>query len=96
MNTSKLFDANLTPTELESRRGLTMSSPTYADWLERERMKLQGDWFPASNGTEMPFTSRSGKRLLYVWQPSTGHHAYLDLGSDVILSDAEAQAALML
>jgi hypothetical protein len=56
----------------------------------------QGDWYPASGGTEKPFTSRNGKRLLYVWQPRTGNHAYLDLGSDVILSDDEANAALML
>jgi hypothetical protein len=56
----------------------------------------QGDWFPANGGTETPFTSRSGKRLLYVWQPRTGNHAYLDLGSDVILSDEQASAALML
>jgi hypothetical protein len=54
----------------------------------------QGNWWPASNGTEKPFTSRSGKRLLYVWQPSTGTHAYLDLGTDIILTDDEANAAL--
>lgn len=56
----------------------------------------QGDWYSASNGTEQPFTSRSGKRLLYVWQPRTGNHAYLDLGSDIILSDEQAANALQL
>lgn len=56
----------------------------------------QGDWVPASNGTEKPFMSRSGKMLLYVWQPRTGNHAYLDLGSDIILTDEEAAAALQL
>jgi hypothetical protein len=54
------------------------------------------NWFPACGGTEQPFTSRSGRRLLYCWQPSTGNHAYLDLGSDLILSDEEAQNALAL
>jgi hypothetical protein len=54
----------------------------------------QGNWFPACDGTETPFTTRTGKRLLYCYQPSTGHHAYLDLGSDIILTDEEAQAAL--
>lgn len=54
----------------------------------------QGNWYPASGGAETPFTSRSGKRLLYCWQPSTGRHAYLDLGTDIILSDEEAGAAL--
>lgn len=52
------------------------------------------NWIPACGGTEVPFKSRSGKRLQYVWQPSTGQHAYLDLGSDLILSDEEAEAAL--
>lgn len=56
----------------------------------------QGDWYPASNGSETPFTSRSGKRLLYVWQPRTGNHAYLDIGSDIILSDEQAWEALLL
>ena len=54
------------------------------------------NWIPACGGTEQPFTSRTGRRLLYCWQPSTGRHAYLDLGSDLILSDEEAQYALAL
>jgi hypothetical protein len=58
--------------------------------------KLNDNWLPACGGTEEPFVSRSGKRLQYVWQPSTGHHAYLDLDSDLILSDEAAQAALQL
>ena len=52
------------------------------------------DWFPASGGTETPFMTRNGRRLLYVWQPSTGAHAYLDLDTDIILTDAEARSAL--
>jgi hypothetical protein len=58
--------------------------------------RLNDNWLPACGGTEVPFKSRSGKRLQYVWQPSTGHHAYLDLDSDLILSDKEAQDALQL
>jgi len=54
------------------------------------------NWIPACGGTEQPFISRTGRRLLYCWQPSTGRHAYLDLGSDLILSDEEAQYALAL
>ena len=55
----------------------------------------RGDnWVPACGGTEVPFTTRTGKRLLYVWQPSTGNHAYLDLDTDIILSDDEARIAL--
>jgi hypothetical protein len=55
----------------------------------------QGLWLVASGGTEVPFISRSGKRLLYCWQPSTGKHAYLDMGTDLILTDEEARLALM-
>ena len=50
----------------------------------------QGNWIPACNGTETPFVARSGKRLQYMWQPSTGKHAYIDLDSDLILTDQEA------
>lgn len=53
-----------------------------------------GNWYPANGGTETPFNTRTGHRLLYCWQPSTGRHAYLDLGTDMILSDEEAWAIL--
>lgn len=56
--------------------------------------KSQGNWYPANGGTEIPFFTRAGRRLLYVWQPSTGTHAYLDCHTDLILSDEEAQLAL--
>ena len=62
--------------------------------VEREAKRAQGNWYPASGGTEVPFFTRSGRRLLYVWQPSTGNHAYLDMGTDLILSDEEARTAL--
>jgi hypothetical protein len=52
------------------------------------------DWFPASGGSEEPFTTRMRRRLLYVWQPSTGRHAYLDMDRDVILSDEEVSIAI--
>jgi hypothetical protein len=51
------------------------------------------DWTPASNGTEPVFTTRLGVRVQYVWQPSTGAHAYLNLDTDMIMSDAQASAA---
>lgn len=49
------------------------------------------DWVPASGGTETPFFARSGARLLYVWQPSTGSHAYLNVETDMILSEEESR-----
>jgi hypothetical protein len=70
---------------------------TIAEMLEdRDRRASQGDWIPACGGTEEPFTTRSGRRLLYCWQPSTGRHAYLDVATDIILSDEESAAAMML
>jgi hypothetical protein len=56
--------------------------------------KEQGNWVPACGGTEQPFTTRSGHRLLYCWQPSTGNHAYIDCNTDILLTDEEARAAL--
>lgn len=54
----------------------------------------QGNWYPACGGTEQVFTSRSGHRLLYCWQPSTGRHAYINVETDIILSEDEARASL--
>lgn len=53
-------------------------------------------WVPANGGTEEPFKSRGGKRLQYVFNPATGRHAYLDLDSDIILTDEEAWYTLNL
>jgi hypothetical protein len=61
-----------------------------------EEKAANGNWIPACGGTEKPFRSRSGITLLYCWQASTGRHAYLDCGTDIILSDDEARAALAL
>jgi len=52
------------------------------------------NWYPASDGTEEPFISRSGKRLLYCYQPSTRNHAYLDVDCDIILTDEESRQYL--
>lgn len=59
------------------------------------RMKREnGVWTPACGGTETEFKTRNGHRLLYVWQQSTGRHAYLNLDTDIVLTDDEARAAL--
>jgi hypothetical protein len=66
-----------------------------AELLRDKHIKeLNGNWVPANGGTEEPFTTRTGRRLLYCWQPSSGRHAYLDCDTDIILSDAEAALAL--
>ena len=58
--------------------------------------KAQGNWVPACEGTETPFLTRSGRTLLYCYQPSTGNHAYLDCGTDIILTDEEARNYLQI
>lgn len=58
--------------------------------------RSQGNWYPACNGTETPFKTRGGHTLLYCWQPSTGNHAYLNVETDMLLSDDEARATLAL
>ena len=54
----------------------------------------QPQWVPAYGGTETPFATRTGRRLLYMWNPTTGEHAYYDVTNDVFLSAEEATAAL--
>lgn len=56
----------------------------------RDARLNNGNWVPACGGTEVPFYSKSGKRLLYCYQPSTGKHAYLDCDSDIFLTDQES------
>lgn len=55
---------------------------------------LADNWYPASGGMETEFTTRGGHRLLYCWRPSDGAHAYLNLDTDIILSDDEAMQTL--
>ena len=54
----------------------------------------QDQWVPACGGTEVPFDTRTGRRLQYLWNPATGAHAYIDCRTDIILSNEEAQVAL--
>lgn len=70
-------------------------APTVADRLRlAEEKRRQGPWIPACGGTEVPFRTRTGRRLLYCWQPSTGDHAYLDMDTDIILTAEESRLAL--
>lgn len=58
-------------------------------------MKVRHDnWVPACGGTEVPFKTRTGRTLLYMWNKTTGEHAYYEQSSDTFLTNEEAQAAL--
>lgn len=72
-------------------------SKSLAEILNEKQAKAeQGTWIPACGGTEKPFTTRTGASLLYVYQPTTGRHAYLDCGTDLILTEEEARNLLAL
>lgn len=64
---------------------------TLTEKLDRiDAKKSQGNWIPACGGTEVPFVTRSGVILQYLYQPSTGNHAYINTQTDLFLTDEEA------
>jgi len=95
---STLLDLDLWGTQANRLKASTAILHELIDNHAAAAAKCNQDdsWVPACGGLEVPFKSRSGKRLQYVWQPSTGQHAYLDVDSDIILSDEEAEACLAL
>ena len=54
---------------------------------------VENDWIPACGGSEVPFDV-GGRRLHYLWNRTTGEHAYYDLRNDIFLTNAEAHAIL--
>ena len=50
-------------------------------------MKLDS-WVPACGGTEEVFVANR-KRFLYCYNPKQHKHAYLDVDSDLIITDEE-------
>lgn len=50
-------------------------------------------WVPACGGTEQPFNV-GNFRLLYMWNQVTGEHAYLNLATDIFLTNEEASLIL--
>ena len=48
------------------------------------------NWVPGCGGTEVPFTY-SGVRYLYVWQPSTGKHGWLNMDTDIVQEESPCQ-----
>jgi len=68
---------------------------TLVDMLEaRQRRAKQGAWMPANGCTEQPFEMR-GYRLQYLFQQSTGRHAYINCDTDVLLTDEEVNAIFL-
>lgn len=55
----------------------------------------QGQWVPANGGTEKPFKTRNGMRVLYCWHTGTGDHAYLNCDTDIIMTQEEVNRELL-
>jgi hypothetical protein len=93
-----VLEQHLKPSEWSHLNGVWRSRrlhPTVSERIDAEQARReQGNWVPACGGTETPFTSRSGLRLLYCWQPATGRHAYINCDTDIALTDDEAREAL--
>jgi hypothetical protein len=80
---------------LESTQSLSNRPEQFKSAEFDRAVKEHADkWVPACSGTEEPFKSRSGRRLLYCYNPKLDRHAYLDCETDLILTDEEAHAAL--
>ncbi len=64
-------------------------------WLFDAMCRAMRDaWLPACGGSEVPFSTRNGYRLLYCYNPASGQHAYLDCNTDVILTFEESRLAM--
>jgi hypothetical protein len=62
---------------------------------ETEEQRFQrGNLVPACGGTEKPFTTK-GYRLLYCYHTGNGNHYYLNLDTDMILTDEEVKAIFL-
>ena len=63
-----------------------------ADVLARvKRERENGRWQVGCGGTETPVTF-DGTRWLYVFQPSTGTHGYLNLDTDIVHNDYRSKS----
>lgn len=91
---SALDTLNLSVKEFRAKlAALEVSHPSVCTG-ESVKGDSKDNWYPANGGTETPITYRSGAVLLYVYQPSTGRHAYLDTQTDLILEDEHALALI--
>lgn len=55
---------------------------------------MSDNWIPACGGTEVPFVTRTGRTLQYMWNTVTGEHAYYDVRGDIFLDNEDARLAL--
>lgn len=66
-----------------------MSQKTLSELLdERDKQRENGPWIVACGGKE-PIMKVKSFRVQYMYQPSTGRHAYYNFDTDMFLSDHE-------
>lgn len=70
-----------------------MERKMIVDGATYEAQKFQkGHLVPACGGTETPFKTRSGITVLYCWHTGNGKHYYVNVETDLILSQEEVNA----
>jgi len=57
-------------------------------------MSTKETWVPANGGSEVPFLTRTGKKIWYMFCPTLKIHAYYCVDNDTFLSDEEVNADL--
>lgn len=67
---------------------------TLDDMTPYQPVPAQDEWVAGCSGTEMPFETRTGRILHYMFNKTTGEHAYYDVRNDIFLSNDEAHEAL--
>lgn len=64
----------------------TQNTPPTAEYAQALAEKADR-WIPACGGHEESF-KHNGTAWLYVWNPATGEHGYLNLQTDIVQENA--------
>ena len=54
----------------------------------------QNKWVPACGGSETPFKTKTRHTLLYCYNPALRQHAYVNVETDMVLTNEEARTML--
>jgi hypothetical protein len=82
--------------DLESVINLALSiTPCYIRIImDSTEHKINRDqWVAACGGSEKPFKAPNGLLVWYMWNRKTGEHAYLNVKTDIFLTQEEVEQA---
>lgn len=65
----------------------------YETFQKNIQRKIDYSWQPANGGREEPFL-KQGKIYLYMWNRTSGQHAYYCVSDDLFLTDLQAFSRL--